>query len=228
MTMIGEGSKNQIEEEGASFLLTTAKEPQGALRSPVLPPPATTGTPIARSSSPSPSPPLTLCQAEEGHGAAMKESVEQCHTTKAKSHLQLGGMVAVFGLAVLSSWLCLPKDAKHPNNVGFTFSLLLTFATFLSGNALMLLSMHMLERLESLVSGGQRVVSKCLIVVCTALPIMTLVSLLALLPSMLYMCLGLTVITAVVLPVVTAYCYLRRRAEGGDKEELDAASKITS
>jgi hypothetical protein len=162
--------------------------------------------------------------------------VEQCRKTKDKSRLQLGGMVAVFGFAVLSTWLCLPNNKVRPDNVGFTFSLLLAFATFLSGKALMLLSMDMLGRLENLVSVGHRVVSKFLIVVCRVLPVMTLVSLLSLLPSMLYLCLGLAVVTTAVLPVVAAYYCLPRRAEGADeaaayeehKEEVDAASKIIS
>ncbi|KAM0873603.1 hypothetical protein ACQ4PT_037970 [Festuca glaucescens] len=224
------GRMNQIGKGGTSSAAITTEELQ-ALRPSVLLPPATKGRVTGRRPrAPTPS------QAEEGHATARKESVEQCRKAKVKRHIELGGIVTVFGFAVLSGLFCLPEEAKRLNSVRFLFSMLLAFATFLSGMALTLFSVQMLGLQDNLVSGGRRVVSKSLIGVCTVLPAMTLVSLLALLPSTLYFCLSLAVITVVVLPVVAAYCYLWRRAEGGDeaaayeehKEALEAASKITS
>lgn len=88
---------------------------------------------------------------------------------------------------MLLGWLCLPQEAKHPGNVRFIVSLLLSFATFLSGNALMLLSLNLLGRLrEDLVSGSQRAASKCtlLLVACAVLSVLTLLSVMvALLPG---------------------------------------------
>lgn len=175
-------------------------------------------------------------QVEEGRATERKEITRECLKTTSKDNLELGGIAAIFGFAVLFGWFCFPEEMKRPNNLKITFSLLLAFATFFSGTALMLLSMKMVGLRESLVSAGQLVASRCLFGICTALSAMTLVSLLALLPSMLYLCLGLAVMTVVVLPAIAVHCYLRRHTEGGDeaaaleehKEELDAASKITS
>jgi hypothetical protein len=165
---------------------------------------------------------------------------EQCQKAKDKENLELGAATAVVALAVLLGWLCLPQEAKHPGNVRFIVSLLLSFATFLSGNALMLLSLNLLGRLrEDLVSGSQRAASKCtlLLVACAVLSVLTLLSVMvALLPGRVYRYIGLAVVVAVLPPAAGAHWYLRRRAGGGgveaacaeDREELDAASKITS
>ncbi|PUZ60173.1 hypothetical protein GQ55_4G102800 [Panicum hallii var. hallii] len=165
---------------------------------------------------------------------------EQCQKAKDKESLELGAATAVVALAVLLGWLCLPQEAKHPGNVRFIVSLLLSFATFLSGNALMLLSLNLLGRLrEDLVSGSQRAASKCtlLLVACAVLSVLTLLSVMVeLLPGRVYRYIGLAVVVAVLPPAAGAHWYLRRRAGGGgveaacaeDREELDAASKITS
>jgi len=137
---------------------------------------------------------------------------------------------------VLLGCLCLPPEAKHPGNVRFTVSLVLSLATFLSGNALMLLSLNFLGLREDLVSGTQRATSRCLRIACAGLPVLTLLSVMALLPGRVYRCIGLAAVVAVLPPAAGAHWYLRRRAGGGgaeeayadDREELDAASKITS
>nr|AAB71851.1 low-affinity cation transporter [Triticum aestivum] len=208
---------------------TSAEETQGARRSSVSPAPVTTGMATSRG-------PSTLIEAEEGRATERKEIVVKLLKARAKDNLELGGIAAIFGFAVLFGWSCFPEEMKRPGNLKFIFSLLLAIATFFSGTALTLLSMNIVGLPESLVSAGQLVASKCLFLICTALSAMTLVSLLALLPSMLYLCLGLVVMTVVVLPAIVVHCYMRRHTEGGDeaaaleehKEELEAASKITS
>ncbi|CAD6339157.1 unnamed protein product [Miscanthus lutarioriparius] len=187
--------------------------------------------------------PATLSQAEAASAtaAAVSEREEQCN--KAKENLDVGTMVTVFGIAVLLGGLFLPKGAKHPGNaVRLTVSLLLSFATFLSGEALVLLSLNMMGR-QVLVSGSHRVAAKCLIAACAVLSVLTLLSLLAFLPGGVYLYVGLSVVTAVTMSVAGAHWWLLRRRNGGGseaaavydddddedkgKEELDAASKTT-
>ncbi|RLM55924.1 hypothetical protein C2845_PM10G15240 [Panicum miliaceum] len=151
---------------------------------------------------------------------------EQCQKAKDKESLELGAATAVVALAVLLGWLCLPQEAKHPGNVRFTVSLLLSFATFLSGNALMLLSLNLLGRLrEDLVSGSQSAASKCtlLLVACAVLSVLTLLSVMvALLPGRVYRYIGLAVVVAVLPPaagrrgalVPEAPCWRWRRGSG--------------
>ncbi|XP_062178867.1 uncharacterized protein LOC133883534 isoform X2 [Phragmites australis] len=183
-------------------------------------------------------PATTLSQAEEGSATATaSEMEEKCPKIKAKEHLEAGAAVAVFGFIVLLGWICLPKEAKHPSKVHFTVSLLLAIATFLSGSALVMLSMTMLGLREHLVSGSQRVASKCLLVTCAALSVLTLLSLLAQLPGRVYWYVGLAVVTPFLLLAAGVHWYLRRHGDNGDeaaaneeehKEELDAVSKVTS
>ncbi|KAL5200742.1 hypothetical protein ABZP36_021945 [Zizania latifolia] len=199
------------------------------------PMPAASLTPASSSSSPPPTP--SLSQAEEGVSAADSREEEELREAKAKANLEVGAMAVVFGFAVLSGWLCLPKEAKRPSHTGFTVSLLLAFATFVIGKCLMLLSMSMLGLPARLVSGGQRVAACCLYILCVLLSAMTLVSLLVLLPGKLDFCISVAVLTVVALPVASAHWYVRRRA-GGDNdsaaaaldehEELETASKTTS
>ncbi|XP_066371588.1 uncharacterized protein [Miscanthus floridulus] len=184
--------------------------------------------------------PATPSQAEAASTAtaAVSESEEQRH--KAKENLDVGAAVTVFGIAVLLGGLFLPKEARHPGNaVRLTVSRLLSFATFLSGKALVLLSLNMMGR-QVLVSGGHRTSAKCLVAACAVLSVLTLLSLLALLPGGVYLYIGLSVVTAVTLSAAGAHWWLLRRMNNGGgggeaaaacddegKEELDAASKTT-
>jgi hypothetical protein len=156
-----------------------------------------------------------------------------------EKNLELGATTAIFAMAVLLGWLCLPSEAKHPGNARLTASLLVSFATFLTGNALMLLSFNMLGLHEHLVSTGQRVAARCLRAACPAMVVLTLLSLLlALLRGGVYLYLGLAFVTVVVPAATVVHCYLRRHADGGgdgdgeaadeEQKKLDAASKITS
>ncbi|OEL34312.1 hypothetical protein BAE44_0004669, partial [Dichanthelium oligosanthes] len=172
-----------------------------------------------------------------GRGAASataNERQEQCHKAEAKENVEVGTAFAVFGLAVLLA-LCLPQQVKHPGNVRLTVSLLFSLATFLAGKTLMLLSLNMLGLREDLVSGGQRVAAKCLRPACAFLSVMTLVSLLALLPGRVYLYIGLAVVAVIMSAAAGAHWYLCRCTDGGgeaasyeeelndDKEVLEAA-----
>uniref|UniRef100_A0A0E0LCX4 Uncharacterized protein n=1 Tax=Oryza punctata TaxID=4537 RepID=A0A0E0LCX4_ORYPU len=190
---------------------------------------------------PTPAAPSFSQEEDAGNAAARKEEEEELRNGKAKANLEAGGIAVVFSFAVLTGWLCLPSEAKHPSNTRFTVSLLLAFGTFVSGNCLMFLSMNMIGLRRHLISGVQRGASRCLFVLCAALSAMTLVSLLALLPGRIYLCLvGLAMLTVVALPVAAAHWYVARRAHGGAggdsavaacreyRAEMEAAWKTTS
>lgn len=155
-----------------------------------------------------------------------------------EKNLELGATTAIFAMAVLLGWLCLPSEAKHPGNARLTASLLMSFATFLTGNALMLLSFNMLGLHEHLVSTGQRVAARCLRAACPVMLVLTLLSLLVALLRGVYLYLGLAFVTVAVPVAAGVHCYLRRRMGGGgdgdgeaddeEQKKLDAASKITS
>ncbi|XP_072149392.1 uncharacterized protein [Setaria viridis] len=180
---------------------------------------------------------LTL-DAEAGSGTATaSEREEERRQAEVKESLDVGAATAVFGFAVLLGCLCLPQEAKHPGNVRLTVSLLLSFATFFSGIALMLLSLNMHGLRVDLVSGSQWAASKCLLAACAVLSVLTLLGLLALLPGrVVYRYIGLAVVVVLLLLAAGAYWYLRLCADGGSeaaareehREELDAAWKITS
>ncbi|CAN6220980.1 unnamed protein product [Urochloa humidicola] len=158
-------------------------------------------------------------------------------TAEREKNLELGAVTAIFALAILLGWLCLPKEAKHPGNVRLTVSLLLSFATFLCGDALVLVNFGMLSlRNENLVSGGQRTAAKCLRPVCHVMMALTLLSLLALLPGGIHLYVGLGFFTAIVSVAGGVRWCLRRYGGSSDEVEddeeqskkLDAASKVTA
>ncbi|KAG0514871.1 hypothetical protein BDA96_10G230700 [Sorghum bicolor] len=191
--------------------------------------------------------PATLSHAEAAStatAAGVSEREEE-QRRKAKENLDVGATATVFGSTVLLGGLFLPKEAKQlPGNAArLTVSLLLSFATFLTGKALVLLSLTMMGR-QVLVSDGHRVAAKCLVAVCAVLSVLTLLSLLALLPGGgVYLYIGLAVVTAVTLSAAGAHWWLLRRMNGGGggeaaaavyydeenegKEEMDAAYKTT-
>ncbi|CAN6201266.1 unnamed protein product [Urochloa humidicola] len=169
-------------------------------------------------------------QTEEGSATAEREK-----------NLELGAATAMFALAILLGWVCLPKEAKHPGNVRLTVSLLLSFATFLCGDALMLVNFGMLtlRDREHLISGGQCAAAKCLRPACHVMMGLTLLSLLALLPGGVHLYVGLGFVVVIVSVAGGVHRCLRHYYRGGagevvadDEEEtikkLDAASKVTS
>jgi len=143
-------------------------------------------------------------------------------------------------LVVLLGWLCLPKEAKHPGNVRISISLLLSFATFLCGDALVLVSFSTMGLTEDLVSRRQRAAAKWLRLGCHLMVALTLVSLLALLPGGVHLYLGLAFVTVLISVPGGVQCYYliwrpartgtarAREATDEEQKKLDAASKVTS
>ncbi|KAK3130702.1 hypothetical protein QOZ80_6BG0496850 [Eleusine coracana subsp. coracana] len=196
-------------------------------------------TGLSRRSTPPPDSSMTPSQAEEGSATAAgndrEEEQEQRRKAKAKERLEFGGVAATFGFSTLSSCLCIPKDAKHANSVPFAISLFLAFCTFLGGIFLVFLSIIMLSLRAELVSGGQYIAAKCLVVSCAAFSMLTLLSLMALPRRRVYQYIAFAVVTVIVLPAGWLYWYPWRRqneaaaaCDDEHKEELEAASKITS
>lgn len=150
-----------------------------------------------------------------------------------EKNIEFGAATAIFALAILLGWLCLPKETKHPGNVRLTVTLLLSFATFLCGNALLLVNFSMMSLRENLISNGQRAASKCLRPACHVMMVLTLLSLLALLPGGVYLYIGLGFVTVIVPVAGGVHWYLRCHGggEAADEEhnkKLYDASKITS
>ncbi|OEL34311.1 hypothetical protein BAE44_0004668 [Dichanthelium oligosanthes] len=174
-----------------------------------------------------PAPPATLSQ--------VRPSEREEQWNKAKENLNIGAAATAFGFSIMLGWVFvfLPKEFKHPGDVQLTVSLLLSFATYLSGKALMLLSLNTLGH-EVLVSGGHRVATKCLVAACAGLSVLTLLSLLmALLPGRVHIVLA--VVSAIMLVAAGTHWFLRRSTDGGgeaarddEEQELDAASKTIS
>ncbi|KAG2612475.1 hypothetical protein PVAP13_4KG293200 [Panicum virgatum] len=122
----------------------------------------------------------------------------------------------------------------HPGNVRISISLLLSFATFLCGDALVLVSFSTMGLTEDLVSRCQRAAAKWLRLGCHLMVALTLVSLLALLPGRVHLYLGLAFVTV----LIGVQCYYliwcpartarAREATDEEQKKLDAASKVTS
>lgn len=122
-------------------------------------------------------------QADAGSAAAPASETEEQYKN-VKMNLNIGAAVAVFSSAVLLNCLFFPVEANDQgSNVSLTVSLLLSFSTFLSGKALVLLSLKMLGRREIHVSGSHRAAAKCLVAACAMLSALTLVSLM---PALLF------------------------------------------
>ncbi|TVU07960.1 hypothetical protein EJB05_41339, partial [Eragrostis curvula] len=165
---------------------------------------------------------------EDSAPATASESDEQRRRAEAKERIEAGAATAVLGFSTLSGCLCFPSDAKRATSSA-------RFARHLP----MLLSLNMLGLVASLVSGGHEVAARCLVVACAALSVLTLLSVVALVPGGVYVYVGLGVVAAAVLPAAAAYWYMGRHAGGGggheapersdeDRKEMEAVAKVTS
>lgn len=166
-------------------------------------------------------------QAEEGSVTAATDNEgeeEERRKAKAKERIEAGGAAAVFGFSTLTSCLCFPSDARHANSVPFAICVFLAFCTFVSGNCLMLLNVNLLGLRADLVSGGQYLAAKCLVVSSAAFAVLTLLSLVALPGRRLYRYIGLAAVTAILLPAAFVHWYLRRHTGGGGDEEAAVAN----
>ncbi|KAM3346854.1 hypothetical protein ACQJBY_021063 [Aegilops geniculata] len=180
---------------------------------------------------PPPSPPSrTLAPAEEG------ATIETGETTKANENLEFGSIIAGFGLIMIVAWYFLPSGDRGPHNLRYIIPLLLGLTCLISGVCLMLLSMNLLELPQHLVSESQLMVSKYLPWLCSALPVITLISPFLLSGYKLYKYIVVALLFVVTAPLVVVRWYVGLKAEGGHeeaalkehKEELEAAFKLVS
>lgn len=159
----------------------------------------------------------------------MLEAEKPCRKPMAQQTL-LGVMATVLSTTVLLNCLVPTPSTGGSNGARFTVSLLLAFATFLCSNALMLFSLP-----RSLISGGQRVASRCLAVGCVSLSTLTSLSLLWALPCKHYPHVSNAVAVVVILPVVAPMKWRHRTEEDDeaaayeeDKDDLKDAFKTAS
>lgn len=148
----------------------------------------------------------------------------------AQQNLNLGVMAIAVSFAVLLNCLVPTRSTGGSNGARFTVSLPLAFATFICGNALTLFSLP-----RNVISGGQRVASRCLAVGCVSLVTLTSLSLLWALPCKHYPYVGQAVAVVVILLVVAPMKW-RHCTEGDDeaaayeedKDDLKDAFKTAS
>ncbi|XBI62105.1 uncharacterized protein LOC119271893 [Triticum dicoccoides] len=178
-----------------------------------------------------PSPPSRiLAPAEEG------ATIETRETTKANENLEFGGSIAGFGVSMMVAWYILFPGDRGAHNLRCIIPLFLGFACLISGVCLMLLSMNLLELPQHLVSESQLMVSKYLSWLCSALPVVTLISPFLLSGYKLYRYIGLALLVVVTAPLAVVRWYVGLKAQGGDeeaalrehKEQLEAAFKLVS
>lgn len=137
---------------------------------------------------------------------------------------------------MMVAWYFLSPEDRGTHNLRCIIPLLLGFACLISGVCLMLLSMNLLELPQHLVSESQLMVSKYLSLLCSALPVVTLISPFLLSGYKLYRYIGLALLVAVTAPLAVVRWYVGLKAEGGDeeaalrehKEQLEAAFKLVS
>lgn len=134
------------------------------------------------------------------------------------------------------AWYFLPPGDRGAHNLRYIIPLLLGLTCLISGFCLMLLSMNLLELPQRLVSESQLMVSKYLPWLCSALPVITLISPLLLSGYKLYKYIVIAFLVVVTAPLVVVRWYVGLKAEGGDeeaafqehKEELETAFKLVS
>uniref|UniRef100_A0A0A9DHB1 Uncharacterized protein n=1 Tax=Arundo donax TaxID=35708 RepID=A0A0A9DHB1_ARUDO len=161
---------------------------------------------------------------------------EPCNTAKSKENMEFGAGIAASAASMMVAWYFLSPEARGAHNLRYIIPMLLAFACFLSGVSLMLLSMNVLELPEKLVSDEQHRASKYLSLLCSTLPVVTLLSPLVLSGYKMYRYIGLTLLVMVTAPLALLRWYIGRKAEGGDEqaadnehmEQLEAAFKFIS
>lgn len=150
--------------------------------------------------------------------------------------MEFGAGVAGSSASMMVAWYFLSPEARGAHNLRYVIPMLLGFTCFISGLCQMLLSMNLIELPEHLVSEVQCMASKCLSLLCSTLPVVTLLSPLVLSGYKVYRYIGLTLLIVVTAPLAVLRWYTGRNAEGGDeeaaykehKEQLEAAFKFIS
>ena len=133
------------------------------------------------------------------------------------------------------AWYFLSPDGRGAYNMHYIIPMLLGFACLTSGLSLMLLSQNILDLQEDLVVDVQLVASKWLSLLCSILPVLTLLSSLVLSGYKVYRYIGLIILGLVMTPLALLGWYIGRNVEGSGeqvdnehKEQLEAAFKFIS
>ncbi|CAL5039121.1 unnamed protein product [Urochloa decumbens] len=153
---------------------------------------------------------------------------EQRGTADGERDIQLGAVVAVLSFAVMLPGLSFSAAVtKGPENWRLDILMLFAFASFISGLSFMLLSMQLLGTPETIRVSYHRIISRCLFYACIALPALTLLSLLLVMPFKLYLYVGLAVPPLVSATVTVVHWYvMNRRSEGTTTTKPDDAAEL--
>ncbi|CAL5048392.1 unnamed protein product [Urochloa decumbens] len=153
---------------------------------------------------------------------------EQRGTADGERDIQLGAVVAVLSFAVMLPGLSFSAAVtKGPENWRLDILMLFAFASFISGLSFMLLSMQLLGTPETIRVSYHRIISRCLFYACIALPALTLLSLLLVMPFKLYLYVGLAVPPLVSATVGIVHWYMmNRRTEGTTTTKPDDAAEL--
>ncbi|XP_039843779.1 uncharacterized protein LOC120703692 isoform X1 [Panicum virgatum] len=167
---------------------------------------------------------------------------EQRGTAEGERNIQFGAVVAVLSFAVMLPGLSFSSALpKGPDNWRLDILMLLAFASCICGLSFMLLSMQLLGAAPEIRGFYHWAISRCLFYACIALPALTLLSLLLVMPFKLYLYVGLAVPPLAAVAVAAVHWYANSRSDGateppdGDDaaesteqaEEMEASSKIT-
>ncbi|CAL5048394.1 unnamed protein product [Urochloa decumbens] len=176
----------------------------------------------AAAAAPPPPPAKSLALAEEGLTATSREP---CRTAKAQENFEFGAGIAGSGISMMVAWYFLSPEARGAYNLRYVMPMLLGSACIASGVSLMLLNMNILNLPENLVSDAQHTASGCFSLLCSTLPVLTLLSPLVLSGYKVYRYIGLTLLVIVTAPLAVLRWYIGRKAEGGDDNDQHAALK---
>ncbi|CAL5053468.1 unnamed protein product [Urochloa decumbens] len=153
---------------------------------------------------------------------------EKRGTADGERDIQLGAVVSVLSFAVMLPGLSFSAAVtKAPENWRLDILMLFAFASFISGLSFMLLSMQLLGTPETIRGSYHRIISRCLFYACIALPALTLLSLLLVMPFKLYLYVGLAVPPLVSATVGIVHWYMmNRRTEGTTTTKPDDAAEL--
>lgn len=150
---------------------------------------------------------------------------EQGGTAEGERDIQLGAVVAILSFTVMLPGLSFSSAvAKGPENWRLDILMLFAFASCICGLSFMLLSMQLLGAPETRAS-LHRIISRCLFYACIALPALTILSLLLVMPFKLFLYVGLAVPPLVVVTVAGVHWYVKSRSEGTTKPDITAELK---
>ncbi|CAN6177728.1 unnamed protein product [Urochloa humidicola] len=171
--------------------------------------------------------PSSAAPAPEAKDETSPTGTEQSGTAEGERDIQLGAVVAILSFAVMLPGLSFSAAmAKSSENWRLDILMLFAFASCICGLSFMLLSMQLLGAPEIRVP-YHRIISRCLFYACIALPALTLLSLLLVMPFKLYLYVGLAVPPLVSATVGIVHWYImNRRSEGTTTMKPDDAAEL--